>query len=87
MDRPQDLSTDLSIVRRHDKSERWREVRFLVFDAPAITEPFEARMTYLRDAFAELRPQRAELLAHERCLGTAHLQAELGASRRWAAKE
>ncbi len=67
----------VSIVRRHDGPDTWREIRFLVFDAPAIAEPFEKRLAYLSGCFAEHRPEYAELLAHERCRGAEHLNAEL----------
>jgi len=33
----------VSIVRRQDRSDHWKEIRFPVFDAPAVAEPFEAR--------------------------------------------
>ncbi len=67
----------VSIVRRHDQSARWREVRFLVFDAPALAEPFEERVAYLRDLFAGRQPHYGELLVHERCQSATHLDAEL----------
>jgi DNA ligase-1 len=67
----------VSIVRRHDESDLWREVRFLVFDAPAVAEPFEERLAYLKDSFAQRQPAYAELLVHERCRGPVHLDAEL----------
>ncbi len=34
----------VSIVRRQDKSDQWKEVRYLVFDAPAASGGFEERM-------------------------------------------
>ncbi len=45
----------VSIVRRQDKSDHWKEVRFLVFDAPRCVGGFEARLEFLADA---LRPKR-----------------------------
>jgi len=67
----------VGIVRRHDGSEHWHEIRFLVFDAPHVDEPFERRLRYLQDCFAEHRPLHAELVAQQRCRGTNHLHAEL----------
>lgn len=67
----------VGIVRRHDQSDLWGEIRFLVFDAPAASEPFEERIEYLRDCFARHRPQYATLLPHERCNGEDHLHAQL----------
>ena len=34
----------VSIVRRHDETELWKEVRFVVFDAPAEQAAFEKRL-------------------------------------------
>ena len=34
----------VSIVRRQDASDLWRELRFVVFDAPAYPGPFEERL-------------------------------------------
>jgi DNA ligase-1 len=37
----------VSVVRRHDASEHWREVRFVVFDAPDLDKPFEDRQKFI----------------------------------------
>src|SRR5947209_11838064 len=42
----------VSIVRRQDKTDLWKEVRFLVFDAPAAPGGFEERLAFLKDALA-----------------------------------
>src|SRR5467141_1278265 len=34
----------VSIVRRQDKNDLWKEIRFLVFDAPAVDAEFEQRL-------------------------------------------
>lgn len=66
-----------SIVRRHDKSDHWRQIRFLVFDLPAATEPFEERVEHLRDCLSSARPPFAEIHPHHRCRGLQHLHDEL----------
>src|SRR5713226_10281764 len=43
----------VSIVRRQDQSDHWREIRFLIFDAPALDAPFEERMAYFHDLLAD----------------------------------
>ena len=67
----------VSIVRRKDQSEHWRQIRYVVFDAPAMQDPFEKRMEYLNALVLEHGPEYA--VAHEqaRCQGIAHLKAEL----------
>src|SRR6478736_2646742 len=39
----------VGIVRRQDKPDIWKEVKFLVFDAPAAGGPFEDRLGFLKD--------------------------------------
>ncbi|MDB5345872.1 MAG: ligase [Schlesneria sp.] len=76
LDRKQFQKT-VSIVRRKDQSEHWRQIKFVVFDAPALKEPFEARMDYLHNLVQQQQPEFA--VAHEqaRCQGIAHLKEEL----------
>jgi len=67
----------VSIVRRQDKSEHWREVRYLVFDAPMATGGFEERMKFVQDCLATARPEFAIEHPHEHCRGIEHLRSEL----------
>ena len=53
----------VSIVRRQDKSEHWKEVAFVVFDAPALDAPFEDRLAFVRDHAERRRPPHFR--AHE----------------------
>jgi DNA ligase-1 len=67
----------VGIVRRQDKSDLWKEVRFLIFDAPAATGGFEDRLEFLRDALARSATQFARQHAHERCQNLDALRREL----------
>ncbi len=67
----------VSIVRRQDKSDLWRELAFVVFDAPASDDSFERRQEYLRDTLAGGRSPFARLLEQERCRDVDHLRQEL----------
>jgi len=67
----------VSIVRRQDRNELWREVRFVVFDAPGCAGVFETRLAFLADAFASRPPEYARVLDHARCSDVAHLREEL----------
>jgi len=67
----------ISIVRRQDQSEHWKEIRFVVFDAPDRSEPFEARLDLCRRTFAAQQPPHARVLEHARCEGVLHLRGEL----------
>lgn len=66
----------VSIVRRQDKSDLWKEISYVVFDAPAMAEPFEARQAALAEHLASLDgPVR--LLEQNRCQGLDHLRETL----------
>ncbi|MCA9105747.1 MAG: DNA ligase [Planctomycetales bacterium] len=67
----------VSVVRRQDKSDHWREVRYLVFDAPASQGGFEERLAFLGDLLRSNKQPFAALHQHVRCQGVEHLQAEL----------
>jgi DNA ligase-1 len=67
----------VSIVRRQDKSDLWKEVRYLIFDAPAATGGFEDRLAFLKDALAKGTAKFASQHAHERCKSLGALRAEL----------
>lgn len=66
----------LSIVRSNDAGKRWSGLCFVVFDAPTAPGPFEARMDFLREMFAEDK-RYARLLDHTVCRGRGHMAAEL----------
>jgi DNA ligase len=67
----------VSIVRRQDKSEHWKQIKFVVFDAPGLEKGFEARMKFLQESLAAGAAPYA--LAHEQqlCRGIDHLKLEL----------
>lgn len=67
----------VSIVRRQDKSEHWREIAFLVFDAPALAAPFEERVEFVRETVQTCGAKQVQMLAHERCRDVEHLRVEL----------
>src|SRR5262249_55634216 len=67
----------VSVVRRQDKSDAWREITFVVFDAPAMAAPFEERIEHVRSLLAERQLPHARHHPHERCTGHEHLRAEL----------
>jgi DNA ligase-1 len=67
----------VSIVRRHDQSEHWREIKYVVFDAPSAAGPFEERHTYLVELFGTRRMPCARHLHQARCKGLEDLQSRL----------
>jgi DNA ligase-1 len=67
----------VSIARRQDKSAEWRELTYVVFDAPAMDAPFEDRLAFVQQHMDSTIPRHARHHAHARCEGTQHLKAEL----------
>ncbi|MCI0358948.1 MAG: DNA ligase [Planctomycetaceae bacterium] len=66
-----------SIVRRQDKSDHWKEISYLIFDAPAEESPFEERMKFLKDALARNTAKHIQLHEHLQCKSVEHLREEL----------
>lgn len=66
-----------SIVRRQDQTDLWKEVRFLVFDAPRCDGGFEARLEFLAESLRAERQPYARLHEHQRCQGLPQLREEL----------
>jgi DNA ligase-1 len=67
----------VSIARRQDKSDHWRELRYVVFDAPGHAAPFEARMEFFQEVITKRKPPFAVAHPHEVCRGLDHLRKEL----------
>ncbi len=73
----QEFQRTVSIVRRQDKSDHWKEITYVVFDAPAVEEAFEDRLEFIRDFMNEQKPEFAKALRHDACRDLKHLQREL----------
>lgn len=67
----------VSIVRRQDKNDMWKEVRFLIFDAPAANGGFEERLAFLKETLAKGAVKFAQQHPHERCQSIEALRKEL----------
>lgn len=71
-----EFQTCVSIVRRQDAGPQWKQVQYLVFDAPHLDRPFEERLAYLATLWKDGHPY-ARPHAHERCDSVEQLRAEL----------
>jgi DNA ligase-1 len=67
----------VSIVRRQDKTDLWREVCFLIFDAPAAGGTFEERVAFIKATIAGRGLKFARPHEHVRCKDVDALRAEL----------
>eukprot|EP00041_Stephanoeca_diplocostata_P020943 m.479259 g.479259 ORF g.479259 m.479259 type:complete len:483 (+) comp21698_c0_seq11:176-1624(+) len=71
----------MSICRRQDKcTKSWKEIRFVVFDAPC-DQPFTDRLALARKAIEASTHHRlgdvVRVLEHTRCTGESHVHEEL----------
>jgi DNA ligase-1 len=67
----------VSIVRRQDKSDLWKEVSFVVFDAPAAGGGFEDRIQFVKDSFTKRAARFARPHEQQVCRDLECLRAEL----------
>jgi DNA ligase-1 len=65
------------IVRSGSQSEAWRQISFVVFDAPNVAGAFEERVAHAKRLLGGATSPHARALDHVECTGIAHLQAEL----------
>jgi len=76
LDRKQFQKT-VSIVRRQDKSEHWKQIRYVVFDAPQADGNFETRQALLADCLAAASLPHVTPLEQHPCTGLDHMREEL----------
>lgn len=67
----------VGVVRRQDRTDLWKQVSYLVFDAPATPGPFEDRLGFVRGHIKEHRPPYVRAHDHAACESLNHLRAEL----------
>jgi DNA ligase-1 len=67
----------ISVVRSGDGGSAWREVSYVVFDAPNARGGFEDRLAHVQKVLARAGAPYARSHAHVRCDGLEHLRAEL----------
>jgi DNA ligase 1 len=67
----------VSVVRRQDKSDHWKQISYVVFDAPALKDPFEARIQFCEQLISQAQLPHVIAHSHERCQSLDHLRREL----------
>ena len=78
-----DFQKIVSIVRRQDKSDEWKKIKYMVFDAPMIKQPFHKRLNTISAKLEKLHKEKPEsakvvvLHEHKVCEGYQQLMAEL----------
>ena len=67
----------VGIVRRQDRTDLWKEVRYVAFDAPGVDDAFEGRLAAIRDHVGRHKPPYLAAHDHAVCTGIDHLREEL----------
>ncbi|MDP2269564.1 MAG: DNA ligase [Archangium sp.] len=67
----------VGIVKRQDASDLWKELQYVVFDAPSHGGVFEERVAFIEATLKTLDVKWLVAHKHELCNGTEHLRAEL----------
>lgn len=81
----------ISIVKSFDSGDRWKAVRYVIFDAPNHGGPFEERMAHVRRVCENIRNLHINIVMdvmeegccyvvahpHKYCLGLSHLKLDL----------
>lgn len=65
----------VSIVKSQDQSDRWRNLKFMVFDIPSLKLPFEERYEALQQRFSD--HPFAKVAPHSKCQGQGDLLRQL----------
>ncbi len=65
------------LVRQQSKSNDWKQVRYLIFDAPDVAGPFEDRLKFLTNSIRSWKSAYAAVHEHVVCTGVDHLISEL----------
>ncbi len=67
----------VGIVKRQDESALWKELQYVVFDAPSHGGVFEERVAFIEQTLRDLKIEWLRACAHELCQGVEHLKREL----------
>ena len=67
----------VGIVKRQDQSPLWKDLLYVVFDAPAFEGTFEERMAHVESVVGGGRHPYVRVHTQEPCRGIEHLKAEL----------
>ena len=67
----------ISIVKRFDAGDQWKQIKYVVYDAPHLKLPFEQRMEFLAGLLGPGQHPYAQHHPHTQVLSRAHLLHEL----------
>lgn len=65
------------IAKSQGIPDRWKELKYLIYDVPEAGGPFEERMKFLANALPKWKSPYAELVEHTVCQNNDHVREEL----------
>lgn len=68
-----DFQKIVSIVRRQDKNEEWKGIKYMVYDAPKVKGTFKQRLKKMHDVIDKLNSQHVMVHPHHECKDFEHL--------------
>jgi len=71
-----DFQNAISIIKNGNKLAEWKQITYMVYDAPLLDMPFEKRLEVIKKRLAENPSVNVQYHAHKRCRDKAHLLEE-----------
>lgn len=72
-----DFSRTSSIVMKQYEHDEWKEIKYIIFDAPCIKGDFNQRLKILESKLSQVKSPYIELLKQEICKDKEHLEAKM----------
>lgn len=67
----------MSIVRRQDENDEWKNIKYLIFDGPELKGNFKTRLKLLKEILDKCDNKYVKLHEHKVCKGQQHLDEEM----------
>ncbi len=64
-------------MKRSDIINKWKEVKYKIFDAPSVKAPVEERFDHIREVVGKMGVDHVEVVEMKKCKGSDHLKEQL----------
>lgn len=72
-----EFSKTISIVRKQTAHDGWKQIKYLLFDAPETKGNFKSRLKTLNEIFKDIDSPYIAVHEHQVCKGKEHLEKEM----------
>jgi len=72
-----DFQRAVSIVRRQDQNDDWKEITYMVYDAPLLKQKFTDRLKIIEKTLAAVGSKHIQFHKQEKCTSQKHLDTEM----------